>query len=439
MDLVDTAIVGRLGATEIAGASIGSALFFLVTILGVGILMGLDPLISHAVGASKTEKVRHYLGSGLRLSWLLFIPTACVLFLIWFAILGPIGIQLPVRTSTLHYLLGRIPSILFYYIFITTRCYLQSHQITRPILVTTVLANITNVPVSIALALGDTGLQQMGIPTIGFAGWGIFGAALGTSIITGLQMFVLWYATRKHMRIHPSASTSSPHEEVGSPTREIISIGTPIGLQFLAEGGLFVAVTLLIGRFGETQLGGHQVALQIATFSFTICLGLSSATSVRVGQAFGRGDVAGVQRAGWIGIACAALFMSLSGLVMHLGAPWLAPLFAKPLDVIQAAVGFLGIAAVFQLFDGIQIVVSGALRGAGRTRQSFILNTISHWVFGMPTALLIGFYFGWGPKGLWWGLTTGLCLGSITLTWAFIRLQKDLKLHPNMQANSEHL
>jgi MATE family multidrug resistance protein len=187
---------------------------------------------------------------------------------------------------------------------------------------------------------------------------------------------------------------------------------------------MFGLVTMLMGHFGSGALGGHQVALQIASFSFTVCLGISAATSVRVGMAFGNQDPTRARRAGISGMALSGSFMALSGLMLWLTAPQLARFFATPPDVQAAAVSFLGIAAVFQVFDGLQAVASGAIRGTGKTQLAFWLNVASHWGCGVPTALFLAYGMGWKGEGLWWGLTAGLVAGSIVISAAFLPLTR---------------
>lgn len=417
MGLVDTAVVGRLTATNIAGVSLGNAIFFLVTILGTGILMALDPLVSQATGAQQHKKARGHLNSGMVLALLLCIPLTLALFASWAWVLPLFGIKPHVQQATYQYLLGRAPGVLFYFFFITMRCYLQSVSMTRPIVVMTVIANVANIPISIFLALGDNGLTGLGLPAVGFAGWGVLGAAVGTTIVTLLQMLGLALALYQ-----TSQKEASPFH--WGDVQTMFLLGVPIGLQLLAEGGMFGLVTMLMGHFGSGALGGHQVALQIASFSFTVCLGISAATSVRVGMAFGNQDPTRARRAGISGMALSGSFMALSGLMLWLTAPQLARFFATPPDVQAAAVSFLGIAAVFQVFDGLQAVASGAIRGTGKTQLAFWLNVASHWGCGVPTALFLAYGMGWKGEGLWWGLTAGLVAGSIVISAAFLPLTR---------------
>jgi MATE family multidrug resistance protein len=186
---------------------------------------------------------------------------------------------------------------------------------------------------------------------------------------------------------------------------------------------------VLSGRFGPDILGGHHLAIMIASFTFSVCLGVSSATSVRVGHAIGRSDTPAARCAGFVGIATGLGFMSISALCLWLGAWPIAKLFAKPTEVVAAAVPLLYIAAIFQLFDGTQIIASGALRGIGETKMPMRINIVGYWLLALPTALVLAFYCKLEAVGLWWGLTMGLMITSIFLTTGFHRITKN-KIQP---------
>ena len=198
----------------------------------------------------------------------------------------------------------------------------------------------------------------------------------------------------------------------------MLRVGTPIGLQMLAEYAIFTAVAMLAGSLGPKVMAAHQIALAVASFMYMGALGIAGATAVRVGYAVGAGR--SPRRAGLLGIGLGALFMTGSALILGFAPRLLASLFSDDPEVVAIGARLLRIAAVFQLFDGIQVVAAGALRGAGEVRIPFLAVVGAHWLVGFPVAWLLGFTLGWGAPGLWWGLTAGLVAASIALAARFL-------------------
>ncbi|MCK6511173.1 MATE family efflux transporter [Myxococcota bacterium] len=415
MGLVDTAIVGRLGSAQIAGTSAAGSLFFVIAILGMGVMMALDPLASQAVGAGKPTEARRYLSDSLWLAVGLTIPlsflmVASLQVLPWF------GFDAETRHEAHLYLWGRLPGLFPLLAYTAYRGYLQALSMGRPVMIATLLANVANIPLSIGLAWGgQMGVGGSWLPWGLSQGWGTAGVAIATTLVTLLQCALLWWVVR---------SLAPKDQKKGASlagVRALWWLGWPIALQHLAEVGLFVLTTLLMGHFGKVMLGGHEVALKIASFTFTVCLGVGQATAVRVGYAVGRCDAAGARRAGWVGGSVGIALMSMSALILVSMAYPLAWLFVKEAAVIHAAVAFLGIAALFQLVDGVQVVATGALRGAGDTRTPLVLGLLSHWLIGVPVGVVLAFGTSLGAMGLWWGLCAGLaaaaCLLGVRFWW----------------------
>jgi len=201
-----------------------------------------------------------------------------------------------------------------------------------------------------------------------------------------------------------------------------LRLGVPIGLQLTAEVGVFTVGAILVGRFGAAAASAHQVAIGLASFTYMGALGVSGATAVRVGYAIGQAR--SPRRAGFIGIALGAAFMTIGALTFALAPGSLVRIFTGDPDTIQLGTALLLIAAVFQLFDGVQAVAAGALRGAGDVRFSFAANVGAHWGVGFPLACLFGFTFGFGVRGIWWGLTSGLVCVAILLAARFARISE---------------
>jgi len=418
MAVVDTAIVGRLGAVELGAVGLANSLFLPITVLGIGAMMGLDPLVSQALGAGDPPRARKLLWQGvwlaLAVSLVLAVPIALAPFL-----LVPFGIEPQVAEQARDYLWIRMVGLAPMLLFTGLRSYLQAQGITRPMLVGVVLGNLFNVPATWLLVFGGEALPAWAGPLRAFPAMGVLGAGLATALGTVLQLCVVAAAVRSVP--HPAldrAHRRLDREEV----RTAIRVGVPIGLQMMAEVGVFAFVGLLIGKLGSTDLAAHQIAITLASFTFTVAVGVGAAASVRVGRAVGAGDAPGTRRAGVVALLGGGAWMALSALLFVLLPRPLASLLTDEPEVIAATVPLLFVAAVFQISDGLQAVGAGILRGAGDTRWPFLANVIGHYAVGLPVGIALGMGLGLGVNGLWWGLCTGLTAVAATLTFRFLRL-----------------
>src|SRR5580704_2346611 len=197
--------------------------------------------------------------------------------------------------------------------------------------------------------------------------------------------------------------------------RQLLKLGLPAAAQIGLETGVFTTVTVLIGKIGATALAGHQIAMATVSTTFMVPLGISSAAAVRVGQAIGRGDPDGAARSGWTAIGFASIAMSVAAVILLTIPGVIARLFTPEPEVIAAGAALLRIAAFFQLFDGFQVVATGALRGAGDTRTPMLCHFAGYWVVGLPLGAMLCFTYAFGAPGLWIGLSTGLILIGIVL------------------------
>jgi MATE family multidrug resistance protein len=208
--------------------------------------------------------------------------------------------------------------------------------------------------------------------------------------------------------------------------RQLLRLGLPAALQLLLEIGAFATATFLIGKLGAVQLAGHQIALNVASFTYMVPLGIGSAAAVRVGHAFGARDAHGAARAGWMALLFAAFFMSCSGLALFLFARPIARVYTPEAAVISAGAVLLLVAAVFQLFDGLQVVATGALRGAGNTGIPMVANLIGYWVIGLPLGAFLCFKLKLGAVGMWVGLCLSLVLIGSALAGVWYSVVKGL-------------
>ncbi len=415
MGFVDTAMAGRMSDLAQGATGLGSSLFFGVSVVALGLVLGLDPLTSQAFGAGKPRQARRTLWQGVYAAALLTVP-ACLVMAAFGLLLERFGVEAELAAQTRLYLWARLPSLLPFLFVVALRAYLQSAHATRAIVVSTIVANLFNFGANALLGFGDEALVAVGLPQVGLPALGVAGLALASSFASAAQVAVLALA----VRAIPAGEGDEPLRAWHAPIlRAVLSLGWPIALTLFAEVGVFVLAQVLIAGMGVQAAAAHQVALQFASLTFSICLGIGAATSVQVGRAIGAGDSAKARRAGLTGMTLAAGFMCLPGLVMGLGPELLLPLMTEKDGIVPLASRLLGIAAVFQLADGVQAVASGALRGAGITRWAFVANVLAHWAVGLPVGLVLGFGLGWGAAGIWWGLTAGLIVVAASLAVKF--------------------
>jgi MATE family multidrug resistance protein len=312
------------------------------------------------------------------------------------------------------YLVMRSISVLPLFLATAAQNYLQAHRSTAAIVRSMLVANILNVPFSLVLCFGDSALVKVGLPGIGLGeGMGVAGLGLATTIVSVGRYFILRPAAQT---IAPSVITKGvDRKSLGS----LLKNGWPIGFHWGVEVGVFVTVTVMVGFFGPHVVAGHQIALQLSTFTFCACLGLSGAASVRVGQAVGRGSHLDARRAGITGAVLSLALMSTTALMFLFLAPELISCFSSDPAVANAARPLFRIIAVFQLSDGLQAAMAGALRGLGDARSAMLIGIVGYWFLGFPIGYWLAFHQHLGAPGLWWGLTVGLTFAAICMSIRF--------------------
>ena len=410
MGVVDTIFVGRLGAEAIGAVSLGNALYFAVAVFGMGLLLGLDTLVSQAYGAGRKNECHDWLVQG---TWLGVLVCPPAILLLWAVahFSDRLGLHPAVLAQAKLYLWAAAwgtPALLAY---AALRRYLQGMGLVRPIMLALVTANLVNVVANWTLVFGRLGFPALGVEG---AGWAT------TASRCYMAGFLLVFTIRHDLRNDGGLLRTSLAPRFGAVAR-MFRLGLPAAFQVTLEVGVFAAVTTLAGTLDPVSLAAHHVALGIASVSFMIPLGLASAGAVRVGQALGRGEPASAGRAGWLAVMLGAAFMTTAGLVMVIFPRALSSVFTTDSAVIAKAAGLMVLAAAFQLFDGLQGVSTGAMRGVGDTRTPMICNLVAHWGIGLPLGSLLAFHAGLGVFGLWIGLALGLGVAGIALCLAWRR------------------
>lgn len=409
MGLVDVAVVGRHGAVDLAGVGLGNSIFFTIAIFGMGLVLGIEPVISQAIGAGDEQSARRALRTGLWLSALATPPLLVLMGVVLWA-LPSFGVDPDVVPATRGYVLARAPELPAFLAFMAVKGWLQGHGRTRPIVASVVVANVLNLGLDVLFVFGAGP-----IPALGAAG-----AGLATTLCTWVRLAIV---AAPATQVAPSSTTSRRDAwRAALSTTElarVLRVGAPLGLTLTLEVAIFAFVAFSMGRLGEADLAAHNVALMLASTPFNLMIGLASATGVVVGHRIGAADPRGAKRAGLVGIALSLACMAASGAAFVAAPAWWSGLFTPDADVIARAAPLVVVAGAFAISDGVQAVASGALRGAGDTTWALVCHLIAHWAIGLPTALWFCFAAGLGAPGLWWGLTCGLTFAAVSLTARF--------------------
>ena len=404
MGVVDTMMVGRVGADAIAAVGLGTIVFYGIAVCASGVLLGMDTLVSQAFGGGDREDGRRSLVGGVWVA-LLLLPIVMAIVRAFDPLLAAFGIDpvvLRLVRPYMHALNWSAPGLLLYF---GLRRYLQAVHIVQPIMWTLLTANLVNLAGNWMLVFGHLGAPRMGAEGSGWA------TCISRAYMTVVLGIVLW-------RREPELRRISWRPDFSRIAR-LLRLGLPAAGQIGVEIAVFAFVTVLIGRLNALALAGNQIAITTVSSTFMMPLGISSAASVRVGNALGRRDPEGAARSGWTGLALGFGVMSFAAVTLLTAPHLIARLFTPDGEVIAAAVTLLRIAAFFQLFDGLQIVATGALRGAGDTRTPMLCHFAGYWLIGLPLGAFLCFSRGFGAPGLWIGLSAGLILiGSVlTLLW----------------------
>lgn len=410
MAIVDTIVVGPLGPAAIGAVGIGSILFQAVAIFGMGLLLGLETLVSHAHGAGRLEECHRWLVHGVGLS-LLVAPVLTALAFAGIAFLPMWGFSGEVLRLTAPYLRVLVWSLLPLLLYAAFRRYLQALAIVKPVTFALVSANLINAVGAWALVYG-----HLGLPTMGTTGSGV--ATLLSRIY--LAAF-LGAAVVYHDRRHRVSLFAVGWRLTWRRLSRLVRLGFPAAAQVTLELGVFAAASALAGKLDAVSLASHQVTLNLASLTFMVPLGLASAGAVRVGHAVGRQDPRGAALSGWTALALGVGFMALAALAFVVVPRPLFHLFTFNEEVVSLGARLLLVAAMFQMFDGLQGVATGVLRGLGDTRTPMITNLVGHWLLGLPLGYALCFRWDWGVVGLWVGLSLGLITVALVLVFTWRR------------------
>ncbi len=404
MGAVDTMMLGRVSETDLAAGAIGNALSIAVIWSFIGILLAIDPMAAQAFGAGDHRRISRVLCRGVGVAVLLSAPATLIVIALGRVLPVTHQPQAIIEPAT-AYLRGIGPGVIAFLLFMCLRQTLQAMSIVRPALISIVVANVFNALANWALIFGN----------LGFPALGVRGSAYATSGSRWVMLIVIAVFGWRHLRPYVGGWRLSWLRPAA--LRTFLWVGVPIAVQVSLEVTVFSFAAVLIGRLGEAELSGHQVAISLASISFMVPLGFAGAATTRVGNAIGRRDQVAARRSALVCLCLGAGVMTAFGLVFFSLPQLLARLFSDVPGVIAAAAALIPIAGLFQVADGLQVAAAGVLRGAADTRFPAFVALVGYWVVGMPVGAWLTFERGLGPSGVWWGLTFGLVFVAIFLAF----------------------
>jgi len=408
----DAVMAGRLGANQLAAVAVGGSVWMLGFTFCLGILMSISPIVSRCFGAGKLSIIGRYVRQGLWLSQALGIAILVLAQLFVRPLLDFIGIDLEFREMTIGYVRAIVFGMPAICAFLVFRFTTEGIGVTRPIMYTSLFSLASNVFGNWVLMYGN-----LGAPALGATGCG-----LSSAITIWLMAIILGVYIYKSPRYRPLQIFSKIAPLRWPELKEMLSLGIPISLTITAESGLFSAVAILIGTISAQVAAAHQIAINFAATMFMIPLGISMATTVRVGHALGAGDVQAARLRGWIGISACALFMLGSAGFLLSFRDLVVGLYTSDTSLQEIAISLLMMAAIFQVADGVQIGAAAALRGYKDTRMPMVINAFAYWVLAFPLAYLAAVTYRLPPRYIWGGFVIGLTVAAVMLSLRYRKI-----------------
>lgn len=415
VNFVDNIMVAKLGPAALAGVSFANALYAICLVFGMGISFALPPLISEAQGAVDDRRISSYFKHSLivNLAFGVFSMILLIAFIPFMKYLGQDPEIIPHAADYMYYsALGMIP----FMIFQTLRCYSDGLSETLPSMIIIILGNLLNVILNYLLIFGHWGLPEMGAA----------GAALSSLISRVFMVFGILIIFRhwKNLWIYLSEVRFNMYKS--SYFKKILSLGIPSSFQMTFELTAFSAAAIIMGFIGKIEQASHQIAINLASITFMIATGLAMASTIRVGNQLGKGNISKVKDAGYSAMIQITIFMIVAAIGFVLARHLLPTIYMDNAEVISIAAYLLLAAAIFQIPDGIQVVTLSALRGLQDVKVPTFITFLSYWLLGIPCSYILAITLEWGPIGVWIGLILGLTISAIFLSYRFKMLTDKL-------------
>lgn len=414
---IDNMMVGRVGTTELAAASFANSVFIIGMVFGMGFTFGLTPLVGHAYARGDFKKAGALLKNSLYANLIMGIVLSMVLYGISF-LMHLMGQPPQVVEEAIPYYRILVVSFLPFLVFFTIKQFVEGIGNTSIAMFVTIAANIINVALNYVLIFGKMGLPEYGLNGAGYA-----------TLVARILMPVFFIAVffrkdwlRRYLLLFSKARLNL--EKV----KALFQVGWPISLQLLLEVSAFALSGVMMGWLGEVPLAAHQIALGLASMTFMIVTGIASGTTIRVSHQYSKKDYYGMHKAVMASVHLMLAFMSLTALSFVFFRGWLPQLYTPNEEVITLAAQLLIMAAVFQIFDGLQVVILGALRGLADVKTAMVQAFFAYIVVNLPLSYLLTFVFNIGPKGIWIGFVAGLAIAAVLFYRRFDKIYRRLAL-----------
>ena len=410
-------MVGRLGKEPLAGAAFGNSIFVIFLVMGIGMSYAITPQTAQADGEKNIAKLTEILKHGVLVNAVFgILLTSTILFgkdLMWY-----FNQPEAVVALALPYFKIISLSLIPFMIYQAFRQFAEGLGFTKQAMYITISANIINIFLNYLLIFGKLGLPALGL----------YGAGLSTFISRILMAILMGLFVLFNHRFTKYWKVFTFGNFLWKLVRENLRLGLPMAFQLIFEVSTFSIAAVMIGWIGASPLAAHQIAINMASITYMVALGLASAATIRVGNQLGQKDFGTMRNAAMTSFIMAIIFMSFTAILFVLGRHFLPTLYIEDDQVIKQAAVLLIVAALFQLSDGIQVIGLGALRGMSDVKKPTIITLIAYWLIGLPLGYVLGFHFEKGAVGVWYGLLAGLSIAAVLLFIRFNNLSKKLML-----------
>ncbi len=413
VSLIDNMMVGHVGTTELAAAAFANSVFMIGMVFGMGLTFGLTPLVGKAYGNNDLKTTTIWLKNGIFSHLVASVGLTLIMFSIYLFL--PVMGQPPevLRLAGSYYLL-LCASYLPFMLFFTFKQFFEGLGNTKMAMQITLTANVVNIVVNYVLIFGKFGFPEMGLN----------GAGIGTLVSRIIMPILFTYFVLKNIRFKRYFILAHYQPMIRQRVISLLKIGLPIGFQLIVEVSAFGIGAVMMGWLGEIALAAHQVALGLATFTYMIALGVSQANTIRVSHQMGLKDYTSMRRASYASTHLVLIFMTVTALAFIIGRNFLPWLFTTDAEVISIAASLLIVAAVFQLFDGLQVIMLSTLRGMADVTTPMFIAFIAYLLIGIPTSYVFAFILNAGPQGIWYGYLVGLSTAGVLF---YLRFKRNLR------------
>jgi len=427
MGFIDNLMIGELGYVPLSASSLANGFFIIIVIIGIGITMAISPLVAEAHGAEREDLIGDYLRNGTAVG--VGCGVVLGLMVLFLTELMPYLDQPPEDVAlAMPYTRILSASTLPMMVFLAYKQFTDGLSRTRVAMYVTLIGLLANTFINWLLIYGNWGLPRLELN----------GAGIGTLISRTIMAVLMGLYILKSPRFQAYGVISGWNRFKGRYIVRILKLGIPSGFQYFFEAGAFVGAALMVGWIGSAERAAHQIVIQMASITFMVVIGISAGATIRVGNNLGRKNWLEVQRAGLAGVYLSAAFMTCSAITFYLTRYYLPQWFVDETFVIEIAASLMIFAAFFQLFDGIQAVAVGILRGIQDVRIPTLITFIAYWVVNLPLGYALGFIFDFGVQGVWVSFSISLFIASVLLTGRFVRItRRKMCTQPNEQSVPE--